>query len=402
MVTNNPSSKHNGIAQVRSRNHTHSPKSNSVQVNHDPGVTLPQASSVLLDYSAILSLVLGGCCANVWSYEQLLIMNPRIGSALTFSQMMFITLHSLPGFITFGSLPTRIEEGNRRTWLSYLPRLKPRQVPLIRWFSQVLVHTTGSLLNNWAFAFNVPLTVLIVFRSAGLAVSMVLGYFVLGRRYSAIQVISVLVVSSGAVLATLSKTTTAASTAEFIDMQRYALGIVMIVTSLLLTGILGLLQEQTYKEYGPHWKEGVFYTHLLSLPVFLFLARDVKQGLASLNRPGSFVSGPHPGSAFASWFILAGNLVSQLICVSGVNKLTSRVSSVSTNLVLTTRKAISLCFSVWWFGSGWNAELAIGACLVFAGSLSFSLASSGNSVKRDENDRGSLMSRTKQRGVKKE
>ncbi|KAJ3719650.1 UAA transporter [Lentinula guzmanii] len=316
-------------------------------------------------------------------------MNPRIGSALTFSQMMFITLQSLPGFITFDSSSTRIEEGNRKTWLSYLPRLKPRQVPIMRWFSQVLVHTTGSLLNNWAFAFNVPLTVLIVFRSAGLAVSMVLGYFVLGRRYSAIQVTSVLVVSSGAVLATLSKTSTASSTVELVDMQRYGLGIVMIVTSLLLTGILGLLQEQTYKEYGPFWKEGVFYTHLLSLPVFLFLARDVKQGLASLNYPGSSVSGPAPGSAFSSWLILSGNLVSQLLCVSGVNKLTSRVSSVSTNLVLTTRKAISLCLSVWWFGSGWNAELAIGACMVFAGSLAFSLASSGTSVSSSEDDRES-------------
>ncbi|KAJ3794200.1 UAA transporter [Lentinula aff. detonsa] len=331
-------------------------------------------------------------------------MNPRIGSALTFSQMMFITLQSLPGFITFDSSSTRIEEGNRKTWLSYLPRLKPRQVPIMRWFSQVLVHTTGSLLNNWAFAFNVPLTVLIVFRSAGLAVSMVLGYFVLGRRYSAIQVISVLVVSSGAALATLSKTSTASSTVDLVDMQRYGLGIVMIVTSLLLTGILGLLQEQTYKEYGPFWKEGVFYTvninlgspnlffglpsvHLLSLPVFLFLARDVKQGLASLNYPGSSVSGPAPGSAFSSWLILSGNLVSQLLCVSGVNKLTSRVSSVSTNLVLTTRKAISLCLSVWWFGSGWNAELAIGACMVFAGSLAFSLASSGTSVSGSEDDR---------------
>jgi len=32
---------------------------------------------------------------------------------------------------------------------------------------QVLVLTTGSLLNNWAFAYKVPLTILIVIRSAG-------------------------------------------------------------------------------------------------------------------------------------------------------------------------------------------------------------------------------------------
>ncbi|KIK55641.1 hypothetical protein GYMLUDRAFT_87517 [Collybiopsis luxurians FD-317 M1] len=362
----------------------------------DPGVSLSQASSALFDYSVILSLVFGGCCANVWSYEQLLIMNPRIGSALTFSQMVFITLQSLPNFLTFGqSNPSKQKPTSPSRILDWIPRLKPRQVPILQWASQVLVHTTGSLLNNWAFAFNVPLTVLIVFRSAGLAVSMLLGFVLLGRRYSVSQVLSVLVVSLGAVLATLSKTSGTANksstdSATDPDLQRYALGIVMVVTSLLLTGILGVLQEQTYKRYGPCWKEGVFYMHLLSLPVFLFLAQDVKQGLSSLNHPSS--SDSSTGSAFASWLILAGNLVTQLICVSGVNRLTSRVSSVSTNLVLTARKAISLCISVWWFGSGWNAQLAAGAGMVFSGSLVFSLVSRGGESKPlviEENGRAS-------------
>jgi UDP-xylose/UDP-N-acetylglucosamine transporter B4 len=40
-------------------------------------------------------------------------------------------------------------------------------VPVRRWILQVLVQTTGSLLNNWAFAFHVPLSIQIVFRSAG-------------------------------------------------------------------------------------------------------------------------------------------------------------------------------------------------------------------------------------------
>lgn len=65
--------------------------------------------------------------------------------------------------------------------------------------------------------------------------------------------------------------------------------------------------------------------------------------------------------------------------------LRQRVSSVSTNLVLTTRKAISLCFSVWWFGNGWNIELGIGASMVFLGSLLFTVSSSsqGKGSKQD-------------------
>lgn len=149
---------------------------------------------------------------NVWAYEQLLLINPRIGmstfllclsiqlrhwsqgSALTFSQMLFITTQSLPSFLTF--------KPNY-----YFPRLKPRQVPLGQWAIQVFVLTTGSLLNNWAFAYQVPLTVLIVFRSAGrarsfylynrylnllipgLAVSMLFGYVFLKKRYSLLQIV---------------------------------------------------------------------------------------------------------------------------------------------------------------------------------------------------------------------
>lgn len=34
----------------------------------------------------------------------------------------------------------------------------------------------------------------------------------------------------------------------------------MLVFSLFLTGLLGIVQERTYKAYGPCWKEGIFYT----------------------------------------------------------------------------------------------------------------------------------------------
>ena len=179
----------------------------------------------------VFGLVFGGCCTydvssgclgsfwislldrNVWTYEELLLLNPRIGtltrypecwieklmilllpgSALTFSQMLFITLHSLPSFLSFSNYHT-------------LPRLKPRQVPLGQWGLQVLVLTTGSLLNNWVFAYKVPLTVQIVFRSGsaywkitrpsrsscllGLAVSMLFGYLFLGKSYNRRQMVS--------------------------------------------------------------------------------------------------------------------------------------------------------------------------------------------------------------------
>ncbi|KAG6909264.1 hypothetical protein DXG01_001326 [Tephrocybe rancida] len=326
----------------------------------DAGFSTAQAVPVIIDYYYALSLVLGGCCANVWAYEQLLMMNPRIGSALTFSQMLFITLQLLPSFLVYP--PGR-----------WLPRLKPRQVPLYQWAIQVTVLTTGSLLNNWAFAYQVPLTLLIVFRSAGLAVSMLFGVVFLKKRYTSMQIVSVITVSVGVILATLSKpkatsTSTNSAVPSADELWKYMIGVTMLVVSLFLTAFLGILQEKTYKQYGPCWQEGVFYTHFLSLPAFLFLIPDIKQGYNSLSQ------GPSTSSSLLSFMILGGNLISQLICVSGVNRLSSQVSSVSTNLVLTARKALSLCLSVWWFGNGWNAQLGAGAGMVFLGSAMFSAA----------------------------
>jgi len=311
----------------------------------------------LIDFYTAISLVFGGCCSNVLTYEQLLIINPRFGSALTFSHMLFITAHSLPSFISFSSS-------------NFLPRLKARQVPLTQWGLHVLVLTSGSLLNNWAFAYNVPLTILIVFRSGGLPVSMLFGYYFLHKRYSMLQILSVMIITSGVVLSTLSRTATIEvsklESAE--DLHRYIIGISMMVMSLICTGILGLLQERTYGKYGPCWRESLFYTHFLSLPFFAFLGRDIKQGFSSLSSPQSTTS------TVTSFIILAANLITQLACVSGVNSLTSQVSSVSTNIVLTARKALSLCFSVWWFGNEWNMKLGTGAFMVFCGSLLYTLA----------------------------
>ncbi|KIM43229.1 hypothetical protein M413DRAFT_444037 [Hebeloma cylindrosporum] len=322
-------------------------------------ISTTQVIPAVVDLYSALSMVFGGCCSNVLAYEQLLLMNPRIGSALTFSQMFFITLQSLPSFLNF-SQP------------GFIPRLKPRQVPMSQWALQVLVLISGSLLNNWAFAYNVPLTILIVFRSAGLPVSMLFGYIFSRRRYTAMQIFSIVLVTAGVIMVTLSRTNPGSNSKisraiDTEDLQKYSLGIGMLTVSLFCTGLLGHLQERTYRKYGPCWREGVFYTHFLSLPVFLFLGGDIKQGITGLISPTS------TSSTFKAFIILLGNLVTQLICVSGVNRLSSQVSSVSTNIALTARKALSLCFSVWWFGNEWNLHLGIGAFMVFSGSLLYTL-----------------------------
>jgi UDP-xylose/UDP-N-acetylglucosamine transporter B4 len=73
------------------------------------------------------------------------------------------------------------------------------------------------------------------------------------------------------------------------------------------------------------------------------------------------------------------NVITQGMCVRGVNRLTTvslslnlsvmrlmiqRVNSTTVNLVLTIRKAVSLAISVWFYGSGANAGLLTGGAMV--------------------------------------
>ena len=181
---------------------------------------------------------------------------------------------------------------------------------------------------------------------------MILGRYLLHRRYTSRQVVgvgsegllqvldpsnlqlAVLLVSIGVSIASIS--TSSSSNTSMADLSTtYLYGILMLIASLFATAILGILQERTYRAYGPCWREGIFYTvrkfnpdlsffcgsrglqHLLSLPIFLFLRKDISQGFRSLadDAKGSLISLPY--------LFLAMNLFTQVVCVSGVNKLTS-------------------------------------------------------------------------------
>ncbi|KAF8339186.1 UAA transporter family-domain-containing protein [Cantharellus anzutake] len=285
------------------------------------------------DYSTIIFSVFGGCCTNAFCLESLLKDNADLGSALTFLQLLYISFQSAPSFIDF------------REWL---PRLKPRSVPLKLWLLQVVLLTR-------------------------LVVAMCIGYLFLNKRYTRMQVGAVILVTIGVVTATLSKPAPPRIPfrhgvypplpADSPDTHLYAVGVGMMALGLVLSGILGAMQEKTFEWFGPHWREGVFYTHALSIPIFAFLLPEVKRGL--------LVSFTYSATArltpLGTLIALIGNLVTQSLCVKGVNRLTTRMSSVSANLILTARKAFSLCLSVWWFGDGWNTGMTIGASLVFLG-----------------------------------
>lgn len=124
--------------------------------------------SALSYWAATFSLVFGGCCANAITLEQLTLSHPRFGSLITFLQFLLIALYGLAGHL-------------RWTWLG--PRLKPRRIHIVPYIGQVVLFYGISMLNNWAFAYNIPMPVHIIFRSGGLVVSMLFGWLISKKRY---------------------------------------------------------------------------------------------------------------------------------------------------------------------------------------------------------------------------
>ncbi|KAI0264299.1 UAA transporter family-domain-containing protein [Russula aff. rugulosa BPL654] len=253
-----------------------------------------------------------------------------------------------------------------------------RRLPLTSYLIQVALFYFVSLLNNLAFGYNIPMPVHIIFRSGGLVVSMLMGWLLSRKSYTISQVLSVLVVTVGVILTTLSsnhRQETAVSSLGA-PTSRYLMGIGILTLALILSGLLGVVQDKTLALYSTHtqtrlkpkvansspsteavgvpdvWQESMFYLHFLSLPLFFFIRHDLtvqaRALLASQARASTF-SLPLAAVQFTLPAVLPAllaNTLTQLLCTAGVNRLTTRVPALTVTLVLVVRKAVSLVLSV--------------------------------------------------------
>ena len=181
------------------------------------------------------------------------------------------------------------------------------------------------------------------------------------------------------------------------DIHQYFTGIVLLSVALVLSGLLGMVQDRTYSKFrgsdDTPWKESMFYLHFLSMPVFLSLKGDIADQLYTLQQTSAFSTSsvPFPSPVPIAFVILALNVLTQLVCVAGVNRLTSRVSSLTVTLTLVVRKAVSLIVSLTLFGDreiDQRQRLLLfgGAGLVFAGTVLYSFSKQRKRERVDKTD----------------
>ncbi|EDO01269.1 hypothetical protein SS1G_03743 [Sclerotinia sclerotiorum 1980 UF-70] len=169
------------------------------------------------------------------------------------------------------------------------------------------------------------------------------------------------------------------------DIPSFNTGLIILFIAQVLSAIMGLYTEETYKEYGPHWKENLFYSHLLALPLFAPFLPSMHRQLLKLasstpltlpileslqSLPSDLLTKLSHIYLPSQLVFLAMNVLTQYACIRGVNLLAAASSALTVTIVLNVRKLISLLLSIWLFGNRLSPGTLVGACLVFfAGGL---------------------------------
>ena len=299
----------------------------------------------------------------------------RIGTLLTFVQFLFV---AVTGYVSQF-------DASRPPFF-----IKANKVPLRRWLFNIVLFFSINVLNNHAFSYDISVPVHIILRSGGSITTMLAGAL-WGKKYSRIQIIAVVLLTFGVIVAAWSdsqtKGTTAKDTAQGQGLPSFSTGLVILFVAQSLSAIMGLYTEETYKIYGPQWQENLFYSHLLSLPLFIpFLPSMTRQFMrlaasAPLSLPLGRLLGPDAVlndiqktleriQLPSQLVFLALNVLTQYACIRGVNLLAAASSALTVTIVLNIRKLVSLLFSIWLFGNRLATGTLIGAIIVFfAGGL---------------------------------
>ncbi|GFF57482.1 putative UPD-GlcNAc transporter (Mnn2-2) [Aspergillus lentulus] len=339
--------------------------------------TSPKWISMVL----MVSLIFGGCCANVFALEAIVKDQPSSGPLITFAQFIVTAGFTLPNFVSLSC-------GARSLFLS------PRVIPLRSCIS-------------------VPLH--IILRSGGPVASLIVGYLFNGKKYSYGQILAVAVLTLGVVTAALADAQAKGEPLDIghggadLGITATATGFAILASAMVLSAFQGIYADRLYETYGrSHWKEALFYSHVLSLPLFLpTYPRLLDQWRVMLSSPplrcrfpetsisvgkdAELPSGPSTTSIavcgprldlgilrshlFPSFIAhipmqvayLFVNALTQYLCIRGVHLLSAQTSSLTVTVILNVRKLVSLLLSIYLFGNQLSPGVVIGAICVFAG-----------------------------------
>lgn len=245
---------------------------------------------------------------------------------------------------------------------------------------------------------------------------MIVGYFFNARRYSRGQILSVSMLTIGVAVAAMADAQAKGQSIDIGDgdgdtaMTNTVIGFSILALAMILSAFQGIYADRLYAFYGrDHWKEALFYSHLLSLPLFFstwsklysqwLVVSESPSLLSQLGVPASASKGMGMSpNRLASGFgdnvlsfsilemvhnypaiqalldtipiqvaYLLMNALTQYLCIRGVHLLSAKSSSLTVTVALNIRKLVSLLISIYLFGNQLGSGVLLGAVLVFVG-----------------------------------
>lgn len=328
------------------------------------------------DWITICYQVFGGCCANVFVLENLITNNQlsySLGSTITFGQFLVVTILSY--------FPN--SDFKNSNWKRLY--LKHSKIPIWKWIIPVTLYFINSLLNNLVWKYNISIPLHIVFRSSGTVVTMIVGYLFGGKTYNYHQIMSSIIISLGTILATIPQGAKKEGSEISLEVDaNFILGIAMLFVACILGAFMGLYNEDLYQAYGNQWQEGLFYSHLLSLPLFLVVSKTIYQEFLIILYDKNQTIQLFPGLILSKQLVnLIINVFTQFMCIKGVNMLAGRTSALTVSIVLLVRKFISLIISILWYDNDFSKQTIIGTIAVFGGVAYYSISSIKRKIKKE-------------------
>jgi UDP-xylose/UDP-N-acetylglucosamine transporter B4 len=290
-----------------------------------------------------------GCALNGIVLEMIVNYDKGCGPLLTFLQTLFITVMSL-----------HWERPKTPLWFYGM-------ITLIFW--------CVGLLNNVAFNYHITQPIHMVARSSSLAASYIIGYCFFGQSVGDMRrFLSVVAVTLGIFIVIQTESFVKSETFQSCSTDlascpitprsdaneltfEWLIGCGILFVTLMLSALLGHLQQWGYKRWGKDVKEGQFYTHLLSLVYFVFMVPNMREHWALWTQQPIV------------WVWVGCNVVTQYVCIAAVYRSIGESGALTTTLLLTVRKFFSLFFSVWYFNNLFLINHWVGSFLVFLGCL---------------------------------
>ncbi|AYU78082.1 UAA transporter family/Triose-phosphate Transporter family, putative [Leishmania donovani] len=312
----------------------------------------------MADTALGLASIFCGCQANVFLLELIITGSPNTYYALTCAQYVCVALFTLPLLLRFKQ-PHEQQGATLNMWPLQWRRFR---VSLRYKLILAVVGWAMSVGNNIAFGFHISIPLHATFRSSSMMLNMLAGHFFFGKRFTAPQVASALVIFAGLIALTIEKARrtssagagTASRTAAVASTPTWywGCGIAILVATTACTTALSVFQEHMYRcaraneaarkaapssdDAPPMWTEALCFSHLFAIPLFLLQPMRLCTEFAHVD--------------VDSQLHVALNCVTQVVCITGVYVMNDKTSAFTLSLTLTLRKLASFVLSVVYFG----------------------------------------------------